>query len=429
MKSVKYLGLFGLFALALAATGCSVATDDVAQGEDPLLRKTASTSSWSYRGPVPTLDAPRLTVSLAGHTVHVAGLLPRGHTAPLPFHAITEPDPAGSGRTMVHLVYPIATVAEGGRTEEGLPTRNPEPNDYVVCGGDNFHASNRIGEFGGFPFIEYVCNHRDADGRVRGGIAFHGPITSRTMEGSSYWYLKRGPVSHACNRMLGEHVLELAHAIGFDRGARRTPVKVIADFDTFRGKKIDVDHPATGWTRPPASESFVFPMWQAVKTRDDGTTALEFPQWACETSRCASMPPNAADPETGGLPRGEIACPADYHPEAVGRGVMCIGDDGANAWGPYTQAMVAGCRGGGGGRVCDSDRWAASFAKRLRGDGACPVGARFDAVTGYCAEGESAFGPFPADVVARCVRSGGGETTCRSARWNRFFLARLLGRL
>lgn len=136
-----------------------------------------------------------------------------------------------------------------------------------MCGGDDFHATNSIGAFGGFPFIEYVCGHRDADGRVRSGIAFHGPITS--------------------------------HVIGFDRGARGTPVTVVAGYDSLLGKIIDVDYPSSGRTRPSASESVVFPIWQAVKRRGDGSTALDFPQWACETSRCAGMPANARDPFTG----------------------------------------------------------------------------------------------------------------------------------
>ncbi len=425
--------------LLVGSTGCSTSiADDGADREetgsvhDPLLRKTASTSRWSYRGLMPRLSDARMTVSLAGHTVRVSGLLPSGYTGSLPFYAITEPDSSGSGRTQVQVVYPIATVGEGSETLEGLPTRNPEPFTYEVCGGENAHASNEIGSFGGFPFIEYVCSHRDRDGRVRGGIAFHGPITSRDLEGASFWSLLRGPVSHACNRMLGEHVLELAHLIGFDNGNQGTPVKVIAELDTWRGKSVDVDYPASGWTRPAASRSFVFPTWQAVRGLSDGTAKVEFPQWACETSRCASMPANSVDETTGGRERGAVACPAAYHVETVGSrgGLMCISDDNVNAWGPYTAGMVDACVAAGGGSVCrGSDRWAASFAKGLRGTGACPVGARYDSVTGYCAEGENAFGPFPASTVQRCIDAGGGEATCRSARYNRFFLAGLIGKL
>ena len=303
-KSMKNLFSFGLLAIAMTAltsVGCAADTAEPDEGpveasEDDLLKKTGPTSSWSYRGIMPELESPKLTVSLKGHTVHVAGLLPVSFTGRLPFHAKTE---AVGTRTRVHLVYPIATVDPNGRFPDGTRTRNPEPFTYEVCGGDNFHATNSTGDFGGFPFIEYVCNHKDWDGRVRGGIAFHGPITSQSVSGATYWALRRGPVSHACNRMLGEHVLELAYVIGFSHGARHTPVTVIADFDMLGGKIIDVDHPATGWTRAKASDSIVFPMWQAVKQRADGSTALDFPRWACETSRCASMPANARDPYTG----------------------------------------------------------------------------------------------------------------------------------
>jgi hypothetical protein len=298
----KILRKFALLPLlAWAAMGC--ATDDVGEddplsgSDEELIRKTGPTSHWSYHGLLPELESPRLTVSLKGHTVHVEGLLPRSFDRRLPFHVKTE-EVAG-GRTKVHVVYPIATVDPTGHTPEGLRTRNPEPFVYKVCGGDNFHASNSIGAFGGFPFIQYVCNHRDKDGRLRDGIAFHGPITSKNADGTTYWSLLRGPVSHACNRMLGEHVLELAHIIGFDDGDRNVPTEVIAGFDTFNGKKIDVNYPATGWTRPDREESVVFPIWQAVRQRGDGSVAIDFPRWACETSRCSSMPANGRDPFTG----------------------------------------------------------------------------------------------------------------------------------
>jgi hypothetical protein len=290
--------------IGFAAVGCAADTDDdelndedvVDQSEDELLKKTKSTSNWSYRGLMPRLESPELTVSLKGHTVHVSGLLPAGYTERLPFHAKTE---QVGGRTRVHVVYPIATVNPNSTLPNGGRARNPEPFRYTVCGGANFKASNDIGAFGGFPFIEYVCGHRDSDGRMRSGIAFHGPITSTPIGGSQYWSLLRGPVSHACNRMMGEHVLELAHVIGFDKGARGVPVTVIADFDRWNGKVVDVDYASYHWTRASADASVVFPIWQAVKTRPDGSTALDFPQWACETSRCASMPANARDPYTG----------------------------------------------------------------------------------------------------------------------------------
>lgn len=286
-----------LAALAFAAAACATTDGDdsasdptTEMGEEELLKYTGKTSSWTYAGIMPTLESPRITVSLKGHTAHAQGYLPKTFAGKLPFHAKTE---SVNGRTLVHVVYPIATVDPNGRLPNGLVTRNPEPFSYDVCGGSNFAASNATGAFGGFPFIEYVCRHKDSDGRVRSGIAFHGPITTS----NGYWSLLRGPVSHACNRMLGEHVLEMSHVIGFDRGNRDIPVEVVADFDELGGKKVDVDYPATGWTRP--GNAVVFPIWQAVGRRADGTTKLDMPKWACETSRCASMPANARDPYTG----------------------------------------------------------------------------------------------------------------------------------
>jgi hypothetical protein len=261
--------------------------------EDPLLRYTQDTSRWKYQGLLPALDNATMTASLKGHTVRVTGLLPVGFSGPIPFYAVQDRE---GTRTRITVVYPMATANPSLFTDSGLPVRNPEPFDYSVCGGTTFAPSDKA-TYGGFPFIEYVCNHRDRDGRVRSGIAFHGPITTSTYEGTSYWSLRRGPVSHACNRMLGEHVLELARLTGFDRGVMRTPVKVIAGYDTFRGQSVDVDYPASpGFTRP--TGAYLFRTWQAVRANGNAIT-LEFPRWACEVSRCASMPPNRLDPLTG----------------------------------------------------------------------------------------------------------------------------------
>jgi hypothetical protein len=243
---------------------------------------------------MPRLDDPELTVSLAGHTAHVVGFLPPSFADPLPFYAMAE---SLGDRTRVHLVYPIATADPSLPIGGGLLARDPEPFTYTVCGGAEAVPSNPQTTWGGFPFIEYVCRHVDHDGRVRTGIALHGPITSAVIGGSTYWALERGPVSEGCNRMLGEHVLELAHLIGFDAGVMGTPVTVVADFDSFLGLPLDVDYPATGWPRPPGA--VVFPIWQAMRERPDGSVVPDFPRWACETSLCASMPANTRDPYTG----------------------------------------------------------------------------------------------------------------------------------
>ena len=76
------------------------------------------------------------------------------------------------------------------------------------------------------------------------------------------WLLKRGDVSGGCNRMNGEHVIELTHAIGIDMKKAYQPnasfvpkttakVQVISGYDQYDGKWIDVDYPTdVGVTRP-----------------------------------------------------------------------------------------------------------------------------------------------------------------------------------
>ena len=121
-----------------------------------------------------------------------------------------------------------------------------------------------------------------------------------------------------------------------------------------------------------------------------------------------------------------IGCPDGYTLKTIGveGGRMC--SDGTNAWGPFTSAMVADCERFGGGPSCKSDRWSERMALNLRGVGICPKGASFDDSTSYCAEGINAFGPFPKALVDKCIAAGGGDQTCRSARWNLNFLRNLL---
>jgi hypothetical protein len=151
----------------VSSLGCSSAGDEegVETGDDALLKKTGPTSSWSYRGLMPKLDEARITVSLKGHTAHVEGLLPRDFTGKVPFYVREADGP--EGRRKVHVVYPLATVNPNGKLEDGTRTRNPEPFEYDVCDGANFAPTNDHGAFGGFPFIEYVCDHVDKDGRRR----------------------------------------------------------------------------------------------------------------------------------------------------------------------------------------------------------------------------------------------------------------------
>lgn len=123
---------------------------------------------------------------------------------------------------------------------------------------------------------------------------------------------------------------------------------------------------------------------------------------------------------------GEIVCPAGYSLLKVGQlgGQVC--ENGTDVLGPFTKAMVEKCKIWGGGGGCESDKWSKRLALSARGTGLCPLGATYDSQTTYCVEGADAFGPFPPDLVDACLRSGGGEDTCKSARWSQRLLAGLL---
>ena len=101
----------------------------------------------------------------------------------------------------VMVVYPVSVAnrARGYNTLAG----NWRLTDKIVA-----KATNQIGRFGRFPFLLYTGSN---------GHALHGPITDNEIA----WELKRGEVSHGCNRMEGEHVLELAVLLGCTATAER----------------------------------------------------------------------------------------------------------------------------------------------------------------------------------------------------------------
>src|SRR5690606_3555134 len=103
------------------------------------------------------------------------------------------------------------------------------------------------------------------------GVAFHGPITSADGE----WKLIRGPVSHGCNRMQGEHAVELAHLLGIDMTTkvwsgdtifrdRKIPVRVlVGEPDTWEGQDVDVSYPARAGVRRPTENVKMFRTWRS----------------------------------------------------------------------------------------------------------------------------------------------------------------------
>lgn len=271
------LAIAVLFATSMFAGGCAAdATDDSAPvegSEDELVVK--ADEHWFYSGPLPTLKDAKVVVSLAGNTAHVIGYLPAGAAAPpqLP-HVKTRIE---NGRTRLDIVYPIATAAP--------PKTNSRPGTYNFYGakpyrpdGIAYTASqgNHFVPWGGFPFLGY-----------NNGIAFHGPITSQDNKGApdmKVWYLKRGDVSSGCNRMMGEHVTEMAHVLGVNmrkvwtanqmyESPTTAKTQVIADYDTLDGKYIDVDYATdVGVTRPGkvhgADKVVMFGSWIASEMPD-----------------------------------------------------------------------------------------------------------------------------------------------------------------
>ncbi|MEM8983718.1 MAG: L,D-transpeptidase [Pseudomonadota bacterium] len=117
------------------------------------------------------------------------------------------------------IVYPVSIAAEGYNTVAG---------QWHVVAKARGAYSNSAGSFGLFPFIKYTSR----------GHALHGPITGDAV--ADEWYLRRGKVSHGCNRMDGEHVIELSVLLGCpvvgDPSAcpvGNERVTVIEDFDVI----------------------------------------------------------------------------------------------------------------------------------------------------------------------------------------------------
>jgi L,D-transpeptidase catalytic domain len=242
---------FGLAALPIAMAtlvGCAAEADDEVSAGDVTedeLRKGAA-EQWVYSGTLPHLEEPSITVSLTAHTARVSGYLAGGHREPLPYYVDSVVE---GGRTKIAVVYPIATGS----------SVNSQGTSYEINRVSPWVPTNSKATWGGFPFVPY-----------NRGIAFHGPITAA----DGQWKLVRGPVSHGCNRMQGEHITELTHLIGVDmtttvhRGDAVTgldvPVTVIRKPDTWKGQPVDVDYPAQrSVARPTGANVKMFPSWTA----------------------------------------------------------------------------------------------------------------------------------------------------------------------
>jgi hypothetical protein len=267
----RFVWLVGtVTALGCATIGCASgdADDDLEATEDPLARGS-NADRWVYNGVLPHLEEPSIVVAQTPHTARITGFLPAGFDRnQLPFYADAIDE---GGRTKVAIVYPIATGS----------SVNHQPNDYAT---ERVfpRRTDSTAPWGGFPFISYTNDESSMK-----GIAFHGPITARDGD----WRLIRGPVSHGCNRMQGEHVVELAHLIGVEMTTKvwsgntvlrdiRVPVKVLRGSpDTWQGQNVDVDYPAHASVRRPTENVRMFRAWRS----DD------FPAWVCKLDKGAPM--------------------------------------------------------------------------------------------------------------------------------------------
>ena len=255
-----------LLMLPLFACSAPVA-DEAAEAVDELAYDGQS-YKWIYEGPLPALQQPSITISLMSHTARVSGYLPGNYSGTLPFYADAVVE---SGRLHVAVVYPVAT---GAATNA--------PGEYASVTGVPYVPTSDHAAWGGFPFLSY---------NLPRGIALHGPIT----HDDAQWKLIRGPVSHGCNRMQGEHVVEVAQLLGIDmavphassdRQLLKAPVSVITTFDKWQGKLVDVDYPAQkSVKRPPAAQSHLFRTWSS----DD------FPVFVCKYDKRLPLGPSHCD--------------------------------------------------------------------------------------------------------------------------------------
>jgi hypothetical protein len=241
---------------------------------------------WIYGGPLPQLTDPKVIVSVRGHTARVTGFVPSSWKGTVPAHAFVDDE---GGKLRMTVVYPIATVDPNHIKSDGTAATNAEARVYSDAKTGSIvafpytpfgkgSAQNANTPWGGFPYIEY--------NRQR-NIAFHGPIT----RAGGMWDLLRGPVSHACNRMSGEHVVEFAHLLGVNMNRiwgedeskiLNTSVEVLPhdQFDKitygqFKDKLVDVDYPITAPARSAIQD---FPQNAKVFKTWDGQAN---PTWVC----------------------------------------------------------------------------------------------------------------------------------------------------
>lgn len=93
----------------------------------------------------------------------------------------------------VMIVYPVSIAKEGYNTAAGTWRLHFKSRGV---------SNTSVGNFGLFPFLRYTNR----------GHAFHGPIEGD--RSTDMWTLSRGKVSSGCQRMDGEHIVELSVLLG-----------------------------------------------------------------------------------------------------------------------------------------------------------------------------------------------------------------------
>lgn len=223
--------------------------------------------------------------------------------------------------------------------------------------------------------------------------------------------------SFQANAAIRLHPIEYSSGIGAGAAAATMVLRDIDDTPTLLGRYADVQARVIRYA--------------PINWTIDGT---QYPR-----------PGDALDPVSGGgnPTSGELFCPPGTQAN-VSLG-MCL--DADNAYGPFTKQMIDACANAGGGGACQATRqftidghdiavprWGRDFAIALRGTGPCMAGAQRDtAFPAYCVEeaGQSAsgnsevYGPFPVDLVERCVDAGGGGA-CYANRWGYAFFSALM---
>lgn len=321
----------------LIAIGCAVLTlpsclsrefhEGAPEVQD--LPNSGKDPDWIYNGLLPALEKPQITVSLASHTARITGLAPANYDiSKLPHYARSE---VINGRNRIMVVYPVATVDKNFTKPDGSKATNG-PGSYsfvrIFPWNPKGAGSDPNTPWGGFPYIEY---------NVTRSLAFHGPIDSD----GKFWRLRRGPVSHACNRMQGEHVTELAHLLGVNMSVthkftheetKNLPILVKEGFDViadgkWQGKEVDVDYPAMAGVQRPTQNVEMFKTW-------DGR---QHPNWVCPfrkdranfgMQQCADLGGGSPAPSNGGTGSGTTNPPATVDQKPNGK--VCNSDGPIN---------------------------------------------------------------------------------------------------